>query len=146
VKASQSQPTPAGESKSPWQKTSFANLVRYVPSGTYFARLRVKGKLHFRSLKTKTLSVAKLKLSDFEKAERGAVENQTRLEEGKVTFQDLINEYKARLETNPASKPRSRVYRHECLDRLLQTWPVLPKLEARRIGKDECEQWAGKFV
>jgi hypothetical protein len=62
VTASKSQPIPDGESKSPWQKTNFANLVRYVPSGTYFARIRVKGKLHLHSLKTKTLSVAKLKL------------------------------------------------------------------------------------
>ncbi|MGA9778865.1 MAG: hypothetical protein WBS33_11405, partial [Verrucomicrobiia bacterium] len=53
-----------------WQKTSYANLIRYVPSGTYFARLRVKGKLIRRSLKTKTLSVAKLRLADMEKAER----------------------------------------------------------------------------
>jgi hypothetical protein len=28
-----------------WQKTSYANLIRYVPSGIYYARLRVKGKL-----------------------------------------------------------------------------------------------------
>jgi len=28
-----------------WQKTQFANLIRCTPSGTYFARLRVKGKL-----------------------------------------------------------------------------------------------------
>ena len=35
-----------------WQKTSFANLIRYVPSGTYYARLRVKGKLIRKSLMT----------------------------------------------------------------------------------------------
>ena len=28
-----------------WQKTQFSNLIRYTPSGTYFARLRVNGKL-----------------------------------------------------------------------------------------------------
>jgi hypothetical protein len=28
-----------------WQKTQFSNLVRYVPSGKYFARSRVRGKL-----------------------------------------------------------------------------------------------------
>ena len=35
-----------------WQKTPCANLVRYVPSGIYYARLRVKGKLIRKSLKT----------------------------------------------------------------------------------------------
>ena len=41
-----------------WQKTSYANLIRYVPSGIYYARLRVKGKLIRKSLKTDFLSAA----------------------------------------------------------------------------------------
>jgi hypothetical protein len=45
-----------------WLKTPFANLVRYVPSGVYFSRIRVRGKLIRRSLKTNKLSVAKLRL------------------------------------------------------------------------------------
>jgi len=36
------------------------NLVRYVPSESYFARVRVGGKLIRQSLKTKRLTVAKL--------------------------------------------------------------------------------------
>ena len=48
------------------QKTHYANLVRYVPTGLYFARMRVKGKLIRKSLKTVTLSVAKLRLGDME--------------------------------------------------------------------------------
>jgi hypothetical protein len=58
------------EKDSVWQKTSYANLVRYKPSGKYFARLRVRGKLIRRGLKTTSLPVAKLRLSDLEKAER----------------------------------------------------------------------------
>lgn len=56
-----------------WQKTPYANLVRYVPSDKYSARVRVAGKLIRRSLKTTVLSVAKLKLADFEKGERAKV-------------------------------------------------------------------------
>jgi hypothetical protein len=66
VKAENSQK----ESVSDWQKTPYANLIRYEPSGVYFARLRVKGKLIRRSLKTDQISVAKLRLADFEKSER----------------------------------------------------------------------------
>ncbi len=40
-----------------------ANPVRYVPSGFYFARARVSGKLIPRSLKTDVLSVAQLRLA-----------------------------------------------------------------------------------
>ena len=50
-----------------WQKTQFSNLIRYTPSETYFARLRVNGKLIRKTLKTDVLSVAKLRLADFEK-------------------------------------------------------------------------------
>src|SRR5688572_19984285 len=39
-----------------WAKTSVSNLVQYVPSGRYFARLRVSGKLIWKSLKTDKLS------------------------------------------------------------------------------------------
>ena len=48
-----------------WQKTSYANLIRYVPSGIYYARLRVKGKLIRKNLKTDLLSVGKLRLGGF---------------------------------------------------------------------------------
>jgi hypothetical protein len=53
-----------------WQKTPVANLVRHVQSGNYYARIRVRGKLIWKSLKTDRISVAKLRLSDFHKEER----------------------------------------------------------------------------
>src|ERR1700733_8330805 len=40
------------EQNSEWQKTPYANLVRYKSSGIYFARFRVRGKLIRRGLKT----------------------------------------------------------------------------------------------
>ena len=43
-----------------WQKTQFANLVRYKPSKAYFARIRINGKLIRRKLATPVLSVTKL--------------------------------------------------------------------------------------
>jgi len=48
-----------------WVKTPYPNLIRYKPSGNYFGRVRVNGKLIRRSLNTHVLTVAKLKLSDF---------------------------------------------------------------------------------
>ena len=57
------------------QTGQFSNVIRYVPSATYYARLRVKGKLIVRSLKTDVLSVAKLRLGDLEKQERQRAES-----------------------------------------------------------------------
>jgi len=55
----------AVQSSQDWKSTQYANLIRYVPSGTYYARLRIKGKLVRKSLKTDLVSVAKLRLADF---------------------------------------------------------------------------------
>jgi hypothetical protein len=49
-----SKPTPASEAL--WIKIPFANIICYVPSRIYFARIRVKGKLVCMSLKTDVLS------------------------------------------------------------------------------------------
>jgi hypothetical protein len=69
-----------------WQRTPVANLVRYVPSGIYFARARVRGKLIRKSLKTTKLSVAQLRLNDLLKDERHRAEARGPLTSGKMTF------------------------------------------------------------
>jgi len=46
------------EAAGPWQKTQYSNLIRYVPSGTFFARFRIRGKLVRKTLKTDVLTVA----------------------------------------------------------------------------------------
>jgi hypothetical protein len=69
-----------------WLKTRFANLVRYVPSGIYFSRIRVRGKLIRRSLKTNKLAVAKLRLADLEQVERQRIERQGAIVNGNMTF------------------------------------------------------------
>jgi integrase len=60
-------PPPGAKPKTPWQKTPYPNLIRYVPSGTYFGRVKVDSKLIRRSLDAGVLEVAKLRLSDFVK-------------------------------------------------------------------------------
>jgi hypothetical protein len=52
-----------------WQPTQYSNLTRYVPSGTFFARMRVAGKLIRQSLKADVLTIAKLRLANLEKNE-----------------------------------------------------------------------------
>ena len=47
-----------------WESTTVQNLIRYRPSGTYFARFKVGGKLVRQSLETAVFSVAKQRLPD----------------------------------------------------------------------------------
>lgn len=128
-----------------WQKTPYANLVRYEPSGTYFARLRVRGKLIRRSLKTTQIRVAKLRLGDLEKGERQKAEHQMAVGDGKLTFGDALAIYRQRLTGNASLKPRSKVYRDERIAALLKSWPGLEKSDVRKISKHDCLTWAANF-
>jgi hypothetical protein len=47
-----------------WETTTVQNLIRYRPSGTYFARFKVGGKPIRQSLDTAVFSVAKQRLPD----------------------------------------------------------------------------------
>src|ERR1700690_1956664 len=44
-----------------WVKTPYPNLIRYKPSGNYFGRVRVNGKLIRHSLERSVLTVSQLK-------------------------------------------------------------------------------------
>jgi hypothetical protein len=80
-----------------WQKTPVANLVRYNPSGIYFARVRVRGKLIRQSRKTDVFSVAQLRLADLVKEQRQRAETQEASARGKMTFGDALTIYEQQL-------------------------------------------------
>ena len=135
--------TPPEESL--WQKTQFANLVRYIPSGIYFARFRVRGKLIRKSLKTDTLTVAKLRLGDLEKAERQTSESQSNATRGKMTFGDALKIYRERVNGDVSLKQRSKEYYAERVTALLKSWPSLEPTDVRRISPSDCLTWAASF-
>src|SRR6266481_10205716 len=109
------------EPDDPWQKTQYANLIRYKPSKTYFARIRIGGKLIRRSLKTPVLSVAKLRLGDLEKKERQLAEHQTAAADGRMSFGDALSIYEQRLNGDASLKPRTREYHEQRIKALLRS-------------------------
>ncbi len=142
----QEHPEPAGDKASPWQNTSYANLVRYAPSGAFFARIRIGGKLIRRSLKTKVLTVAKLKLSDLEKEERSRLETRQRMVDGKVMFRDLAHEYCGRLDAAPNLKPRTKEYYRERLAAMVKSWSGLDATDVRKLTDAQCREWANRYI
>ena len=128
-----------------WQKTQYANLVRYKPSKAYFARIRIGGKLIRRTLKTKVLSVAKLRLGDLEKKERQMAEQQVAVLDGSMTFADALATYQQRLEGDASIKPRTREYHQQRIKALLKSWPALKPAEVRGVTKTDCLNWAARF-
>jgi hypothetical protein len=132
------------EPDSVWQKTPYANLLRYTPSQVYFARVRIKGKLIRRSLKTDSITVAKLRLADLEKGERQKARSATAVANGKMTFGDALAVFKTRVEANPALKPRTKEYCAYRFAALLKSWPGLEGTDVSRISSAECRDWSVK--
>jgi integrase len=128
-----------------WQPTQYSNLIRYVPSGTFFARLRVGGNLIRKSLKTDLLTVAKLRLADLEKGERESVETRKTAGKGRMTFGDCLAIYKAQTESSSLLKPSAKRYRAEVISSILKSWPGIEALDVRRISANDCNTWAAKF-
>ena len=128
-----------------WQKSQYTNLIRYVPSGTYYARIRIRGKLLRKSLNTNLISVAKLRLTDLEKAERQAGENQDALGNGKMTFGQAADVFRQRIQGDASLKPRTKEYYEQRIVALLKSWPGLAEMELRRITKADCLGWASRI-
>ena len=106
-------PKPA---KSAWQKTPYPNLIRYVPSGSYFGRVKVAGKLIRRSLETHVLEVAKLRLSDFLKDYRRFSTNKVGAVKGEV----IIEQYRNEVKGDHRNKPATKLYKEETSDCVAQ--------------------------
>lgn len=128
-----------------WKKSSVANIVRYQPSGVYFARVRIGGKLIRQSLRTPILEVAKGRLADLTRAAREQCDSTGRISGGRLTFGDAAQQYLAQVESNPELKPRTKFYRTACLTAIRKTWPGIDELDVRRITKQDCMKWARRL-
>lgn len=148
---SRPKPSAATEAKAPraarpWQKSATPNLYRYRPSGTYFARAKVGGKLIRQSLHTATYSVAVLRLNDLLKENRGRVEIREATRSGPMTFREAADQLIAQIDADPSVKPATRAYRRRCLEALRRAWPELDATDVRRITPRQCQDWAAGFA
>jgi integrase len=134
------------EKESQWQKTPVANLVRNALSGIYYARVRVRGKLIWKTLKTDRMSVAKLRLGDFLKEENHRAEVHQASSRGKMTFADALAIYEQQLKDSHHLKPSAKLYREKSIKALLKSWPGLKDLDVRKISTGDCLQWASRFA
>jgi len=127
------------------QKSSVANLYFYAPTGVYYARPRIKGKVKSKCLKTDKLSVAKQRLADFLREEHRKAEAMDNTRGGKLNFGEAAESFKSRLAASKDLKPRSKTYRLERLQALFRSWPNLESMDIGKIRKHDCQQWAERF-
>jgi integrase len=135
----------SGSDEKVWQTTAVQNLVRYVPSGTYFARFRVAGKLVWKSLKTATFSVAKQRLPDTLRDHRSKIESFTAFAEGKMTVGDAAEVYLQKVRASASLKPRSKDYRELMIDFIRRSWPSLFDTDVRKVSPRDCELWLSRY-
>jgi integrase len=137
--------TSNSESESLWTKAPVANLVRYEPSGIYFARAKVRGKLIRKSLDTNVLSVAKLRLADVLDTEHKAVGASNTKIIGKMTFGDALAIFQDRQKNATEIKESTKDYNERAAADLLKTWSGLEGMDVKRITKQDCLQWRADF-
>jgi integrase len=125
-----------------WLKTPVANLVRHIQSGIYYARIRVRGKLIWKSLKTDRISVAKVRLADFHFKERQRAGALKAVARGKMTFGNAVAAYKQQRQHDPEIKPGTIEYDNYRIEALLESWPELEKMDVSKITESDCKSWS----
>lgn len=130
---------------SPWETTAVQNLIRYAPSGTYFARFKVGRKLIRKSLETTVFSVAKQRLPDKIREFRARHESVKAFANGKMTVGDAARNYEAKIDASVSLKPRSKAYYKMVLGFIERSWPTLFGTDVRRVSDQDCETWLTGF-
>ncbi len=134
-------PKPAKESL--YQKAPVANLRKYLPTGTYHACAMVCGREVRKSLKTKSLEIAQVRLAALLKDERERLAKNPEAKEG-WTFKVLADEWIKEIQDDKTMKPRAKDYRIETLEAIRAGWKGLDGVVVRGITKGLCEEWADK--
>ena len=117
------------------------NLLQYVSSATYFARVKVEGKIIRQSLESEVWTTAKLRLVDFLKKQQEASVAASKF----PTFAEAVEAFKQSVEQAADMKDTSKHYRMTCIRKIELSWPDLWKKRIDEITSDECSEWAAEL-
>lgn len=131
--------------KPKWKFTAVQNLIRYEPSGTYFARFKIRGKLICKSLKTRVFSVAKLRLPDMLRDYRSRAELAATAVTGKMRVEGAVEIYRAKTRADLSLKPRSKEYRETLVGFIRRSWPALFALDVQKVTDRDCREWLSQY-
>jgi integrase len=110
-------------------------LYRNNDSGTYFAHVRFRSKLHRRTLATNDLALAKRKLREFKDAL-----GRTDATKGNASFASVLDAYTAALGGATATKVNKRAV----IDKLRTTWFGIGTLPLRTVKPSQVTAWLAK--
>jgi len=108
----------------------------------YHSYAKVHGKLVRKSLKTKSLQIAKLKLDKLLADERAKCP----VNDEDWRFKQLIDTYQTEIEANYLLKPRSKAYRLETVKMIRKNWPGLDAMNPRNLSEKAVQDWASRMA
>ncbi len=117
------------------------NLLQYLSSETYFARVKAEGKIIRQSLETDVWTTAKLRLVDFLKKQQEASASPDQY----PTFAEAVDASSQSVGQDTGVKATSKHYRMTCVRKIELSWPGLWKKRIDEITQDECSDWAAKL-
>ena len=132
--------TKAQRSKKPplWLKAGgprTIGLYQYTPSGQFYARLKIRGRLVRRKLGTADFAIAKYKLADF----RRNLER-TDTSKGNMSFGAVLDDYSATLNGAQSTLEDKRVI----IAKLKATFFGCDTLPLRNVRPSQIEAWLSK--
>jgi len=118
------------------------HLLQYVSSGTYFARIKIKGKLIRETLETTVWTTAQLKLVDFLKDKHA---NGAKAEKPKTLFKDAVELFTKRVQHDSSMKESSKGYRLLCIRKIKTSWPDLWNHPLDEMTAQQCRNWSANL-
>lgn len=111
-----------------------AGLMRYVPSGVFFARLKINGKRRLETLDTESKTVA---------IDRLAIKRQLwrKSPAANGTMEAAMERWLAVTEAHKELCAKTKEYRARCLKKIKLSWPQLATMRADKITEDNTKAW-----
>ncbi len=129
-----------------YQPTSVQNLYRYKPTRGYYARFKIAGKTKWKSLKTRSLDIAKRALAvELNRAYQSAAPGRVQIE-GVKTFGDALVLFRKRYQADVNLRPKSKIYYDERIQALKTSWPELMTTPLHKVSYDALLTWQSRFA
>jgi integrase len=125
--------------KPDWRSTATQHLIQHIPSGNFYVRVKVRGKIVRQSLKTKKISVAKARLPEKLKEIRYCLD--APVTANVETMGDCLDLVVDAAKHKTGLRARSRDYREFTVDRIRATWPELSSLKPKDVPARDCDAW-----
>jgi integrase len=122
-----------------WRSTNTQHLIQHVPSGRYYIRMKVRGKIVRQSLGTTSLTVAKTRLPERIREIRYC--NDAPPTDNLVTMGDCLDMVRDAAKHKTGLREKSRAYRDFTVGRVVASWPGITELKPKEITPRDCERW-----